>query len=550
MTLTVDSVLYHHASINFTHLNNDILQINFPMALALNALDSLTVYYKGIPTSAGFGAFVQSQHNGTPIVWTLSEPYGAKEWWPCKQNLVDKIDSIDIVVRVPVANKVAANGKLISESISGANKLVHWKSKFPIAAYLVAIAVTNYEAYSHFVPQSQSTLEVLNYVYPEHAADAKILTEDIVRVIKFYDSLLIDYPFSREKYGHAEFGWGGGMEHQTMSFMGGFFHSLLAHECAHQWFGDYVTAGSWEDIWLHEGFATYFEGLTEERFFPSDWIEWKRGAIKSICSEPDGSVRCDDTTNVSRIFDGRLSYNKGAYLLHMLRWKLGNTVFFNALKNYLNDANLKANYAKTPALKLHLENTSGKNLNNFFNQWYYNQGYPSYEITWVQDKGIATLTVTQTQSHASVSFFEMPLPIRFTGPNKDTNLVFEHSFSGQTFTAALNFTASDLTFDPDMWLISSQNMVIDLNGLSLEQMRLKVYPNPSKAQLTIEGLNLYILVQKIQIVNSLGQLIREEKGLAGSMNKLNIQIADLNAGAYTLLLHTNRGIKALRFIKE
>lgn len=548
--LTVDSVLYHQTSISFAHLSNAILQINFPTVIGQNALDSLTVYYQGIPTGSGFGAFVQTQHNGSPIVWTLSEPYGAKEWWPCKHNLVDKIDSIDIVVKVPLGNKVASNGKLISEIISGPNKVVHWKSKFPIAAYLVALAVTNYESYSHFISQNNDTLEVLNYIYPEHLVEAKTLTEDIVNVIKFYDSLLIDYPFSSEKYGHAEFTWGGGMEHQTMSFMGGFFHSLLAHECAHQWFGDYVTAGSWEDIWLHEGFATYFEGLTEQRFFPSAWVEWKNGAIKSICSEPGGAVRCDDTTTVARIFDGRLSYNKGAYLLHMLRWKLGDVFFFTALKNYLKDENLKGNYARTANLKLHLETASGVNLDKFFNQWYYNQGFPSYNIGWTQDNGIATFSITQTQSHNSVSFFEMPLPIKFTGKDKDTILVFDHLFSGQIFTAALNFNALSLEFDPDKWLLSSHNLVIDLNGLSLEQMRLKLFPNPTKSNLTVEGLNLFILVEKIQIVNSLGQLIKEEKGFASSVNKLELDLRDIKVGAYNLLLHTSHGVKSLRFIKN
>jgi aminopeptidase N len=462
LALNVDSVKYHNASLSFTHNANDLLQIALPSVIPVNTLDSIIVYYQGAPVGSGLGSFAKTTHGNTnvPVLWTLSESFGAKDWWPCKQKLNDKIDSIDVIVTTPSAYRAASNGLLVSETASGANKVYHWQSHYPIETYLVAIGITNYSVYHNRLPVSYAdTLDVLNYVYPEDSATASSQTPDILNVIALYNSLVGPYPFANEKYGHCEFGWGGGMEHQTMSFVINFSHSLIAHECAHQWFGDKVTCGSWEDIWLNEGFATYMEGLTEQYLFPSTWTSWKSSKINSITSVSNGSVLCSDTTNENRIFSSRLSYDKGAYLLHMLRWKLGDAFFFQSLRNYLNDPLLAYGYAKTPDLKRHFENLSGQNLTKFFDQWYYKQGYPSYQLRWNQTGSNLIVKINQVQSDPSVSFFEMPVPVRFQAVGHDTTLVFNHTFSGQVFTATLNFTATTITFNPDLWILSKNNTV-------------------------------------------------------------------------------------------
>ena len=484
-SLTVDSVKYHNNSLLFSQLAGDLLQITLPASLPIHILDSITVFYQGVPSGSGFGSFIQTNHSGTPIIWTLSEPFGAKDWWPCKQDLLDKMDSLDIIVTTPQVNRVASNGILVSETLVGTDKIFHWKTKHPIAAYLLGVAVTNYVFYSNYVPLSPTdSIEVLNYVYPENLSAAQAQTPDIINVISFYDSITVVYPFADEKYGHAQFGWGGGMEHQTMSFVVGFNHSLIAHECAHQWFGDHVTCGSWQDIWLNEGFATYFEGLTEERFFPSTWYAWKQNKISHITSVPNGSVLCTDTTNVNRIFDSRLTYNKGAYLLHMLRWKLGDSTFFLGLKNYLNDPFLAGGYAKTPQLKIHLENVSGQNLTSFFNEWYYNQGFPSYQIYYSQIGSTVSVTANQTTSDASVAFFEMPISIKFIGLSQDTTIVFDHTFSGQTFTAAVNFPILAAEFDPELWILSASNSITGITNYQFNDA-ISVFPNPTNENISL-----------------------------------------------------------------
>jgi len=489
-SLGIDSVKYHSSTLAYLQLAGDILQIGFPSVIPVNTLDSVTVFYQGVPPNSGFGSFVQTTHDTTlhtPVIWTLSEPMGAKDWWPCKQELVDKIDSLDIIVTCPQFNRVGSNGLLVSETQAGLNKIYHWKTKYPIAAYLVAIGVTNYSVYSNYVPLvGGDSLQVLNYVYPEDSAMAHAMTPDIINTIKFYDSLTIVYPFANEKYGHLQFGWGGGMEHQTMTFLVGFDHGLMAHECAHQWFGDHVTCGSWEDIWLNEGFASYFETLTEERYFHPTFVWQLQQRILNISSVPDGSVLCDDTMSVGRIFNGRLSYWKGSYVLHMLRWKLGDSAFFAGIKNYLTDPQLAGGYAKTPQLKAHLENASGQNLTGFFNDWYYNQGWPSYQLLWTQFGNAVSLTVNQTTSHFSVPFYEMPIPIEFKGAGHDTIIVFDHTFSGQVFNTTLNFTVDSVKFDPDLHILAANNTVTQgIADLALLSNQISVYPNPVKIDITV-----------------------------------------------------------------
>jgi aminopeptidase N len=529
--LTIDSIKYHNSLLSFTHTDNDILQLNFTNSLAIHTLDSVSVYYKGIPVSTEMGSFVQSTHNGAPIIWTLSEPYGAKDWWPCKQDLSDKIDSVDIIVTTPQINRVASNGLLLSEITSGNNKIYHWKTNYPIASYLIGVSVTNYVFYSGYVPLSATdTLEVLNYVYPEYLDTAKALSPEIIKIISFYDSLIIPYPFAKEKYGHAQFGFKGGQEHQTMSFVLNFDHALLAHECAHQWFGDYITCGSWQDIWLNEGFATYFEGLIEERFYPETFKSWKQTKISNITSLPDGSVFCDDTTETKRIFNSRLSYNKGAYLLHMLRWKLGDTTFFDALKSYLKDSLLAGKFARTNDLKRHMENVSGQDLTSFFDQWYYNQGYPSYQVNYTQTGSEVGVTINQTQSHSSVLFYELPVPVKFVGENTDTTIVFNHNYSGQNFSVTLNFQVKNIEFDPKQWLLSVNNTVSNYD--LFEPI---VYPNPTSENISLTVLlnNKQNLLMELADTNG-NMVLKQTISFPLGISTQIISIADVYSGIYIL----------------
>jgi aminopeptidase N len=363
-----------------------------------------------------------------------------------------------------------------------------------------------------------------------------------------YINLFGNYPYENEKYGHAQFGWGGGMEHTTVSFMGSFNRGLIAHELAHQWFGDKVTCGSWKDIWLNEGFATYLSGLTIEHLDgDASFKSWRNSTINSVTSFTSGAVYLSDIdiTSVNRIFSSRLSYNKGAMVLHMLRKKLGDTAFFKALKNYITDPNLAYGYAKTTDLIAHLEATSGLNLTEFFNDWIYNQGYPTYNLEWHQPTNNAvSIRLNQTQSHNSVSFFEANVPVRLNGTNGEVlDLVLNNNTNGQSFTKNVTFTISSVEFDPDAHLISKNNNVTlsTENNLFVSE-NISLFPNPVNAMLTIQT-SKKINLKNVILYNTLG------KEMFTSRNN-QVNLSQLTDGIYFIKVFTDAGNLYKKIIKE
>ena len=547
-SLTVDSVLVGNNSATFTHQNNKI-EINLAQSLAFNQLDSVLVFYHGVPPSSGFGSFETSSHGAefTPVLWTLSEPYGAMEWWPCKQSLTDKIDSIDVIVTTPEKYKTASNGILVSEQVTDSSRTMHWKHRFPIATYLVAIAVTNYESYSDYLDQENGdSIEILNYVYPEDLENAQSKTPVTVEIMQLYENLVGPYPFAAEKYGHAQFGWGGGMEHQTMSFMGNFGYGLIAHELAHQWFGDYITTKSWQDIWLNEGFATYLTGLSYENIETDWWPVWKQVYSDQVKQEPDGAVYVTDTTSVSRIFSSRLSYAKGAYLLHMLRWVIGDDDFFQGLKNYFADSAVANGFASSEDVIKHFELAADTSLTEFFNDWLYGEGYPVYSANFkTADEGKTMITLSQTTTHESVNFFEMPVPVRLynSGRTDSLDVRLNHTSNQQNFIVETDFHVAELVIDPDLWLLSETDEIVGVPNIPTTQS-FQIFPNPANTEITL------IIPTEIQI-NNIGVFDMQGNEVKRIYTpETTISVADLPSGTYLLHAEHSSGVFSSKFIKH
>ncbi|PZU87236.1 MAG: peptidase M1 [Chryseobacterium sp.] len=551
--LTVSTVKYHGQNLTFQQLSTDEIKINFPSNLTAQTTDSLSITYSGVPVNTGaFASFdAGTTPAGDPVLATLSEPYGAKGWWPTKQSMNDKIEKMDIKVTTPAQYTVGSNGKLISETILGnGKKLTYWQTNYPIPAYLFALGISNYTKMNSTITTTESSFPFLNYVYPAYAnADTQASLDWTTSCMQNFEDNFGLYPYRNEKYGHMQFNWGGGMEHATMTSMVNFGKGLICHELAHQWFGDKLTCGTWNDIWLNEGFATFGEHLTYEKLLmsPSQFQSYLAGEINDITSDPGGSVYVPDSglSNINRVFDGRLTYAKGGFVLRMIKWILGDDQFYETLKAYQNNPAFAYNYVKTTDFRDFINSYTGKDFTEFFKDWIYGEGYPTYQIRWTQNSSNKKLTfrVGQTRSSSSVSFFEMPLPIKVSGSGGQTAyFVLNNTSNNQYFIQDVGFDVTSVSFNYENQIITRGSTVIKDNSLAVSDInkeKLNIYPNPAKSFVKISGL---AKSTDYEIYSVDGKLIK--KGIADPNSEINISA--LVKGTYIFKFND----QSVKIIKE
>jgi aminopeptidase N len=367
--------------------------------------------------------------------------------------------------------------------------------------------------------------------------------------LQLYHNLFGDYPFIKEKYGHVQFGWGGGMEHQTATFVVNAGEGLMAHELGHQWFGDKITCASWEDIWLNEGFATHLASIYMETKYPASTITTRKNEIASITSQPGGSVKVNDTTNVGRIFDGRLSYTKGSHLLYMLRWILSDSVFFNTIRQYAKDPKVSYGFATNNDLKRNLEQVSGKDLTKFFKDWYEGQGYPSYIVEWTPlGSSYVKIKMNQTTSHSSVSFFELPVALNFKNATQQKTIVLDNTSNGEIFFRNIGFIPDTVLIDPEYWLITRNNTSRKVPDAVNGQNIVQVFPNPIQNQFYVYLRNFSSSNASIILYNAAGQQIHSAKiSISNGSGFTEITPQYLAPGEYIITVVTDNGQK---FVKK
>ncbi len=492
-SLTVNSVMQAETNATFSHENN---LVNITLDKSYNIGEEFTLFidYSGTPGNSGFGSFEFSSHNGATAIWTLSEPYGSSDWWPCKDTPADKADSADIWITVDKSLVPVSNGTLEEIVDNGTTHTYKWHNKYPIAQYLISLAITNYELYTNQFVTGEDTMMVTHYNYPENLnANRKNNLDKTVSMLELYTELYGPYPFLDEKYGHAEFGWGGGMEHQTCSSMGSFGSSIVAHELAHQWFGDKITCKDWHHIWLNEGFATYSESAYAE--FVGGFSAYQSSIANEMnyAKNATGSIWVEDISLVRQIFNGARSYAKGASVLHMLRGIVGTKTFYDILRAYVADTTVAYGVAVTEDFQRVAEAVSGKDLEYFFSEWIYGENYPKYRVDWsTTDANDGTYDVKvniKQNANSTPKFFIMPIELLFNTANGDTTIVVFNNARTQNFSFKLNSLPNNLVFDPDNWILKDLSGITDKGNEDIINYKFELsqnYPNPFNPTTTIK----------------------------------------------------------------
>jgi aminopeptidase N len=566
---TIDSVYVNGIKRNFVRRDSLVLA-TAGTPIVQNQLFDAIVYYKGTAPTGNAAAIGDGYNMGTSgswgnqVTWSLSESLCAYHWFPCKQDLRDKIDSSWVYATTDSANMVGSNGLLKNIVTIGNKKRYEWKSKYPIDYYLISVATAKYKPYILYAkPQYlvNDSIYIQNFIYDNAInntawATQKTALNKIVPTINFMSNIFGMYPFYKEKYGHCMAPFGGGMEHQTMTSLGFFDFELDAHELGHQWWGDNVTCASWKDIFINEGWASYSEYLCHQYMTVTGTTATQKmlDVHTSVMSQLGGSCYFTnaDTMNATRIFSSRLTYDKGSAVCHSLRYEINNdSVFFPAIRAF--QATYGDNTATVIEFKNFMEAQSGLNFTQFFNQWYYGQGYPTFSVSWNQGGGVFYLKSTQTQSFpSSVPLFMTHVDYRISRTAKpDTIVRLYHGQTIENYSIPLTGSVTSIGVDPNNWILNkvgtnTKDITLNTSALIDDMTEIFVGPNP-----TSDVLNIYMNTNdksSVEIFDVTGKLMLTQSFDA----HVEFDISKYANGIYTVSIKNKQGdvLKTSKVVKN
>ena len=431
------------------------------------------IYYHGVPCNTSlFPSFLWYNRpvasNIVPTIATLSEPYGARDWWPCKDSPSDKADSVRISIIVADTLTATSNGVLETVTpVPPASKAFIWFERHPIATYLVSLNATNFASFGDwYVALNGDSMPITHYVYPERYWPSLASWDSLPAMMEFCADLWGEYPFVDEKYGHTMFNVLGGMEHQcNTSFGRGItdgqhtYDYIVLHELAHQWFGDAVTLATWPDVWLNEGFASYSEAL---------WMERQGGsaALQSYMLSPSENGVVDPSGPVydpEELFNSNTVYNKGAWILHILRGVVrDDSLFFGFMREYYSRHRYAT--ATTDDLLSDASEVFGFNVALYLHAYLYRTNRPDYRVSFgsgnVDGEPRTAVRIRQVQTDPDTTF-QTRLDLRFGSPG-NTLVSVINAERRQRYFFDLGWSPGSLTVDPDNWVLKN----VDLEPLA------------------------------------------------------------------------------------
>ena len=560
-SLVIDSVKMN--GISFTH-NSDILTINLNRTYYPGEIANVKIYYHHLNVADG------NFYTGNGIVFTDCEPEGARKWFPCWDKPSDKA-KVDITAKVPHNVKLASNGRL-ADSIHIIDTIhYHWISNDPVATYLTVItSKVNYNldiVYWHKISNPSDSIP-LRFYYND-GEDPTQMEVVLPAMTTHYSNLFGEHPFEKNGFASldSQFPWGG-MENQTLTSIcqNCWQEWLIAHEYAHQWFGDMITCGTWGDIWLNEGFATYIENL---------WIEHTSGytAYKTEVdndasyylnnnpgwpnADPSWSIT---TPSLGVLFNYAVTYCKGACILHQMRYVMGDSLFFSSIKDYATDTtNFRLKNSMIPDFIAKINLSTGQNWDWFFNEWLYNANHPVYNNTYSFNNiggGNWDVNFQANQVQTNAPFFKMPIELKIHFSNGTDSIVkVMNDSNNQLFSFTFSNQPTSLTFDPNNQIVLKEATIAlsANNDINNNLSFVNIEPNPASGIVYATYFLKEKTIVSISITDVAGNKVLELKNPSNDINtnKVEINVSSLKNGTYFFNLSSDNQkiVKKMLIIK-